>query len=160
MDTLGLFIIFLFVVIFFIIILRYTDEAELNKEEAIKQFDDKEKQEFEENKYFRDKKIKEAEAREMLAKEQEKNRKAQEIFSSLLKEAKKQINMNAMYELANCYYRGIGTQKNYVEAIYWVIKSETLGHADAPPLRDKIQSIASELQLAAALQRLKEETPK
>ena len=55
---------------------------------------------------------------------------------------------------------GAGIKKNYVEAFYWVTKSELLGDPDAPKLREEIEESASKLQIAAALQRLKEETPK
>ena len=148
MDTIWLFIFCLFVIIFYIIVNRYTEQEKLNKEEAI--------DEFENTKTF---KYEEAKAREKLAEEQQENRRSQEIFPYLLREAKKQTNMNAMYELSNCYYKGIGTQKNYVEAIYWIFKSETLGHADAPNLRKEIEEVASELQRAVAVKRLNEETP-
>ena len=47
-----------------------------------------------------------------------------------------------------------------MEAFYWVTKSELLGDSDAPKLREEIEESASKLQIASALQRLKEETPK
>ena len=82
------------------------------------------------------------------------------VFLRVFKIAEKSIDMDAMYYVAESYFRGIGTKVNYVEAIYWVIKSETLGHPEAPVLREEIQSKASELQLASAMHRLSLETKK
>jgi TPR repeat protein len=76
------------------------------------------------------------------------------VFLRAFKIAEKNIDMDAMYYVAESYFRGTGIKVNYVEAIYWIIKSETLGHPEAPVLREEIQSKASELQLASVMHRL------
>jgi len=81
-------------------------------------------------------------------------------YIDYLNKSKEGIDMEAMYNLAACYLDGVGVKKNYVEAYYWVTKSEILGDADAPNLKKEIEEVASELQIVSALQRLKEETPK
>ena len=81
-------------------------------------------------------------------------------FLKLLEIARENINMDAMYIVADSYFNGTGVRANNVEAIYWIMKSELLGHPDAPELRKQIEQKASELQIAAAVQRLKEESPK
>ena len=81
-------------------------------------------------------------------------------FLNLLEIARENINMDAMYVVAHSYFNGNGVRANYVEAIYWITKSELLGHPDAPILRKQIERKASDLQIASAIQRLKEETPK
>ena len=98
-----------------------------------------------------------------IEKEKEKNNKEKiekEEYLEYLNKSSQGIDMEAMYNLAVCYFEGAGIKKNYVEAFYWVTKSELLGDSDAPKLREEIEESASKLQIAAALQRLKEETPK
>ena len=65
-------------------------------------------------------------------------------FEQMLEKAHANQDMQLMFDISNIFFTGkIGTLKiinqNYVEAIYWITKSELLGNPDAPKLRKKIQ---------------------
>ena len=80
-----------------------------------------------------------------------------EQFDNLLQICIRGQDIKAMYNLANIYFEGTLVEKNYVEAIYWITKSELLGSPEAPKLRKKIQRKASKLHIASAIEKIKDE---
>ena len=63
-----------------------------------------------------------------IEKEKEKNNKEKiekEEYLEYLNKSRQGIDMEAMYNLAVCYFEGAGIKKNYVEAFYWVTKIRT-----------------------------------
>jgi TPR repeat protein len=45
--------------------------------------------------------------------------------------AAEQGDINAQYNLGSCYYHGVGTNRNYAEAVKWYRKAAEQGHPDA-----------------------------
>jgi predicted GIY-YIG superfamily endonuclease len=103
------------------------------------------------NSLTREKRLKEKEKR--LKEKEKKNNEA--YFNQLKIEATEDDNMSSMLSLAEEYFNGSIVEKNYVDALYWVLKSEALGSADAPQLRKKIEKVASDIHKKSALEKLK-----
>ncbi len=68
--------------------------------------------------------------RETQAKDQEEHKKANDSFASLCKAAE-QGDIDAQYELGNCYYNGNGVSEDKAEAVKWYYKAANRGYARA-----------------------------
>jgi len=81
----------------------------------------------------------------------------QEYTRELIIKCREGIDHKAMAELSRRYFEGDGIEQNYVDAFYWVYKSEVLGNPDAPELRKEIENVASDIQKIVAQKMLTEE---
>tara|TARA_R110002020_G_scaffold398733_4_gene608668 strand:- start:3882 stop:4706 length:825 start_codon:yes stop_codon:yes gene_type:complete len=77
------------------------------------------------------------------------------LFLEGLEASQGRNNMEEMYCTAVRYYKGIGTNKNYVEALYWVTLAEKLGSVQAPELRKEIEEVASDIHRKSASEKLR-----
>tara|TARA_E500000318_G_scaffold110518_2_gene126205 strand:- start:3856 stop:4629 length:774 start_codon:yes stop_codon:yes gene_type:complete len=96
--------------------------------------------------------------KEKLEKEQKnktkKDKEDSEYIEGLFESVKDEKNHKAMFLLAKEYFEGNLVEKNYIDALYYVMKSERLGNPDAPKLKKTIETLSSDIQKKIASEKL------
>ena len=77
-----------------------------------------------------------------------------EYLEGLFAGVKDENNHKAMFLLAKEYFEGNLIEKNYIDALYYVMKAERLGNPDAPKLKKTIESLSSDVQRRIASEKI------